>query len=78
MEHAQVSDTLNTVRIYHIHSNTQLLLPDAVQDSAVREDPYIQVWLKDGVESSNFFISKKCVRHPDFGSVSHGEVPDLI
>ena len=54
------------------------LLPNTVEDGAIREYPDIKVWLKYLVERPYFLIPKESVRHPHFGGVSHCEVPDSI
>ena len=51
---------------------------DAVQDVTVWEHSDVQIWLKDVVEPTDLFVPEKCVWHPDFSRVCHGQVADLF
>ena len=54
------------------------LRPDAVENVAVWEDPDVEVWRQDLVESRNLLVPEESVRHPDLPSVGESEVADLV
>ena len=53
------------------HNNT---LPDTIEYVAVWKDTDVNVWNQNIVESSFFFVTKECIRHPHFFGVCHCEV----
>ena len=48
--------------------------PYAVENCPVREYSDVEVRLEDGVECTNFLISKKRIWHPDPAGIRHGQV----
>ena len=52
------------------------LQPYTVKHEAVRKDSNINIGHQNVVESSLLLVSKESVRHPDFASISHGEILD--
>ena len=48
--------------------------PYAVENIPVRKDSDVQVRSQNVVESTNFFISEKSVRHPHFAGICEGQV----
>ncbi len=53
------------------------ILPDAVQNVPIREDPDVQVWLYDVVELPVLLVAEEGVRHPDLAGVGQGQVLNL-
>ena len=49
-------------------------LPDTIEYVAVWKDTDVNVWNQNIVESSFFFVTKECIRHPHFFGVCHCEV----
>ena len=58
--------------------NSPEILPDAVENVPVREDPDVEVWRQDLVKSRNLLISKESVGHPDLPSIGESQVADLV
>ena len=52
--------------------------PDAVQHVAVGEESDVEVRCENLVGSTNLFISKKGVWHPDLAGVGHRQIFDLV
>ena len=50
------------------------LVPDAVEDIAVGEDPDVDVVDQDRVKLTGFLIPEKRVRHPDLARIREGQV----
>ena len=64
-----INTTLNGRR--HI---TWILLPDTVENVAVGKDTNVNIGHKYVMESTFFFVSKECIRHPYLFGVCHCEV----
>ena len=53
-------------------------VPDAVEYVAIREYSDIEVRLENGVKRSKFFISEKCIWHPDPTCIRHCQITNFI
>jgi hypothetical protein len=52
-------------------------IPDTVENIAVGEDSYVDVWNEDIMEPSLFFVPEESVRHPHLLGIRHSEVLDF-
>ena len=60
--------------ILGLHTN----IPNAVEYVAIREYSDVKVRLENGVKRSKFFISEKCIWHPDPTCIRHCQITNFI
>ena len=53
-------------------------VPNAVEYVAIREYSDVKVRLENSVKRSKFFISEKCIWHPDPTCIRHCQITNFI
>ena len=66
------------IRIKQLILELYTNIPNAVEYVAIREYSNVKVGLENGVKRSKFFISEKCIWHPDPTCIRHCQITNFI